>query len=79
LHSFWYGFVVVVLPQDAVDDSFRVSGSPLGEGVAVAVEGALPEPAAVFVDEDLALEACEFGSVESVVWVGHGVMLHPSV
>lgn len=79
LHPLGYGLVVVMLPEDSVDDSLGVAGSPLCEGVSVAVEGALPEPAAVLVDEDLALESGELCSVESVVWVGHGVMLHPDV
>lgn len=65
-----------MLPEDAVDDSFCVAGSSLGEGVAVAVEVALPEPASVFVDVYLALEAGEFCSIESVFWVGHGRILH---
>lgn len=42
LHSFGDELVVVVLPQDSVDDSFGVAGSPLGEGVAVLVELSCP-------------------------------------
>ena len=42
LHSFGDELVVVVLPQDSVDDSFGVAGSPLSEGVAVFVELSCP-------------------------------------
>lgn len=71
LHTFGDWLVVGVFPHSAVDDSWRVTGSSLGEGVAVAVEASLPFPAAGFgVDFDESHEAGLFCSVELV---SHGV------
>jgi len=75
LHAFWDELVVVVFPEDAVDDPFGVAGSFAGVGVAVLGLCSLPEPALVVVDDDLPVEAGEFCSVEDVRWVWHARML----
>lgn len=74
LHSFRNGLESGVFPQDAVCDSFSLSGESV---LSVSVGGLWsgPEPASVWLDGDLPHEGGVLASVECVGGEGHGFLL----
>ena len=69
LHPVWDWLVVVVFPQDPVDNSVAVAGADLVFAVAVGSLGALPDPAVINV-LDLTLDAGVLAGCESP-WLVH--------